>query len=263
MTPNPLDLRDVIGYVEGHIGTFHAKRLQKLERLDLHKLLVRKNPYLFRAKNVLTAETLVKSVLDAFLSSQEETLFGDFLEGIAVFVCGKVYGGEKPATNYLEGIDLVFENDGRVYIVEIKSGPNWGNSSQIKKMLLNFEAAKAVLEAERPGAEVVAVNGCSYGRESNFVQRGGAYLKLCGQDFWRFISANDELYVEIIEPLGHQAKQNNEEFQEKYAAIVNRFTFQFGREYCLPDGAIDWEYLVRWTSERRGNAVYPLDVWGK
>ena len=31
------------------------------------------------------------------------------------------------------------------YIVSIKSGPKWGNSSQIKKMVQNFKQAKRVL----------------------------------------------------------------------------------------------------------------------
>ncbi len=258
MIPNPLNLSDVTAYVEENIGTFHAKRLQKLEILQLKRLLVRKNPYLFKAKNILTAEGLVKSILDAFLSSQEETLFGDFLEGVAVFVCGKVYGGEKPLTSYLEGIDLVVEKDGRVYIVEIKSGPHWGNSSQIKKMLLNFERAKEILREKYPEQEIIAINGCSYGTEPNPIQRDGAYLKLCGQEFWKFISANDNLYTDIIEPLGHQAQQKNQAFLEAYAMIINRFTLEFGKEFCLANGVIDWAKLVRWVSERRAELNYPF-----
>lgn len=258
MTANPLNLQDVFEYVETHIETFHNKKLQKLERLTLNGLLVRKNPYLFKAKNIFTAEGLVRSILDAFLSSQEETLFGDFLEGVAVFVCGKVYGGVKPASD-LEGIDLIFTNDDTVFMVEIKSGPNWGNSSQIKKMLLNFENAKRILSPAYPEFNFVAVNGCSYGTEPNPYQRDGAYLKLCGQDFWRFISDNDDLYTEIIEPLGYQAKQRNEQFQEEYGKIINKFTLQFGSEYCLPDGTIDWAKLVRKISQRRKNTPYPLE----
>lgn len=259
MMPNSLDLRDVIEYVENNIGTFHAKRLQKIESLKLSTVLRRKNPYLFKAKHVLTAEALVRTVLDAYLSSQEETLFGDFLEGVAVFVCGKVYDGKKPSTSYLEGIDVVFENGGKVYIVEIKSGPHWGNASQIKKMMLNFANAKDILKEVYPSVEIIAVNGCCYGVEPNPIQKEGAYWKLCGQDFWRFISNNDELFVEIIEPLGHQARARNEEFDQAYAMIVNRFTLQFGNEYCLPNGMIDWERLVRWVSEWRNNTQYPFE----
>jgi len=255
---SPLDLRDVVEYVENNIGTFHTKRLQKIENLKLSTLLRRKNPYLFRTKYILTAEGLVRTVLDAYLSSQEETLFGDFLEGVAVFLCGKVFDGKKPSHFDLEGIDLIFENNEKLYIVEIKSGPYWGNSSQIKKMKLNFENARLKLKALRPDVEIIAVNGCCYGVEPNPTQ-DGSYWKLCGQDFWRFISNDDELYVKIIEPLGHQAKVRNEAFDQAYAMIINQFTLQFGNEFCLPNGMIDWEHLVRWVSERRNGSLFPLE----
>lgn len=43
-----------------------------------------------------------------------------------------------------EGVDLEFNKDGKKYLVSIKSGPNWGNSSQIKKMIDNFNKAKNI-----------------------------------------------------------------------------------------------------------------------
>lgn len=125
-----LRLNDVVLYVEKNIDSFHSKRIKNLESLKLSKILKRKNPYLFKAKNILTAQDLVKTLLDAHLSSQEETIFGEFLEGLSVFICGKVYNGRKSAA---EGIDLEFEKENIKYIVSIKSGPNWKNSSQIKK----------------------------------------------------------------------------------------------------------------------------------
>ncbi len=98
-----LNLSDVTYYVEKNISNFHKKRLENLNALELDTILKRKNPYLFKAKNVLTAQDIVKGLLDAHLSSQEETIFGEFLEGLAIFVCQKVYNGYKSSA---EGIDL-------------------------------------------------------------------------------------------------------------------------------------------------------------
>lgn len=131
--------QDVTNYVERNIGTFHSQRLENLKGLKLATILKRKNPYLYKAKNILTFQDLVENILDAHLSSQEETLFGEFLEGLAIFICSKVYNGKKSSA---EGIDLELEKDKVKYIVSIKSGPNWGNSSQIKKMLEQFRKAK-------------------------------------------------------------------------------------------------------------------------
>jgi hypothetical protein len=43
-------------------------------------VLKRKNPYLLKAKYILTAEQIVKNIIDAHISSNEETIFGDWLE---------------------------------------------------------------------------------------------------------------------------------------------------------------------------------------
>ncbi|MDE2635458.1 MAG: PmeII family type II restriction endonuclease, partial [Chloroflexota bacterium] len=78
-------LTAVQDYVEANIGAFHDKRMETVKEMPLRNVLKRKNPYLFKAK-AQDATQLIRSILDAFLSSQEETLFGEFLEGVAVFV---------------------------------------------------------------------------------------------------------------------------------------------------------------------------------
>lgn len=241
----PLSLNDVTKFVENNIGDFHKRRADSLRKLKLKKVLERKNPYLFKAKNINSAQDLVKVLLDAHLSSQEEAIFGEFLEKLAIFVCDKVYSGKKSSA---EGIDLEFEKDGIRYIVSIKSGPNWGNSSQIKKMKDNFIKAKRILRTGNPKLNIAAVNGCCYGRQGT--PDKGEYQKICGQDFWEFISGNSKLYLEIIEPLGHKAKEKNEEFMDEYSRILNLFTAEFYKQYCI-DGRINWEELVRLNSGRK------------
>jgi hypothetical protein len=63
-----LNLKDVLQYVEQNIGTFHQKRIHSLDDLKLSKVLKRKNPYLFKAKYVLTAEKIIKGLVDAHIS---------------------------------------------------------------------------------------------------------------------------------------------------------------------------------------------------
>lgn len=227
-------------FIEEHIPQFHAKRLQSLEGLQLKAVLKRKNPYLFKAKYVESAPDLVKQLLDAYLSSQEETVFGDFLESLAIEVCSRVYGGRKSTT---EGIDLEFDRDGVRHIVSIKSGPNWGNSSQIKKMREHFKQARRIYGQSK---HLIAVNGCCYGR--NAKPEKGDYQKLCGQTFWELISGEAAMYQDIIEPLGHQAKTSNEQFLAAYAKVINRFSAGFIGEFCQADGAIDWPKLVAFNA---------------
>ena len=242
---NPIVLNSVEKYVEENISIFHQKRIESLNTLKLSKILKRKNPYLFKAKNMLTAEQIIKGFLEAHISSNEEGIFGDWLEGLAIFINNIVYGGWKSG---IKGIDLEFDNDNNRYIVNIKSGPNWGNSSQIEKMKSDFNSAKRTLRTSNSKVNIIAVNGCCYGRDNN--PDKGSYFKYCGQQFWEFISGDSDLFVKIIEPLGHKAKERNDEFITSYSQIINLFTREFSNTYCKQNGNIDWEKLVRFNSER-------------
>jgi Type II restriction endonuclease EcoO109I len=239
-------LRKAKEFVAANIGpSFHEKRLDSLQALKLKQILKRKNPYLFRAKAVATAADLIKQLLDAHLSSNEETVFGDFLESLAIFICSQSYKGFKSTT---EGLDLEFSRDSQRYVVSIKSGPNWGNSRQIAKMIDDFNRARKIAGTR---ANLIAVNGCCYGQDANPHKEKGNYLKLCGQSFWELISGDEEIYKEIVEPLGYQAKQKNDVFYEAYAAVINRFTLDFSSEFCDVDGKINWGRLIEFNSARK------------
>lgn len=238
-----LNIQDVAQYVEKNIGTFHEKRIQSLDDLKLVKVLKRKNPYLFKAKFVLTADEIIRGIVDAHISSNEETIFGDWLEGLAIFINGKVFGGRKSG---IAGIDLEFDNDDIRYIVTIKSGPNWANSRQLIEMKASFITAQKTLRTSNSKIQVIAVNGCCYGRENK--PDKGTYYKYCGQKFWEFISGDSNLYIELIEPLGHQAKVRNDDFMKSYSQMINKFTKEFTTDFCDNDGAIDWDKLVKLNS---------------
>lgn len=137
-----LNLSDITNYVEKNIGVFHQKRIEKVESLKLRDVLKKKNPYLFRAKNVLIANDLIQGIAEAYLSSSEEGIFGDWLENLAIYINEKSFNGRKSG---ITGVDLEFDKDNIRYIVSIKSGSNWGNDSQIKKMVDNFNSARKVL----------------------------------------------------------------------------------------------------------------------
>lgn len=241
-----LNLLDVTQYVEQNIGVFHQKRIAGLNELKLKKVLSKKNPYLFKAKYILTAQDIIKSLTDAFISSQEEAIFGNWLEGLAIFINEKVFAGKKSG---ISGIDLEFDKDNFRYIVTIKSGPNWGNSAQIAKMVADFKTAKRTLRTSNSQLNITAVNGCCYGRDNN--PDKGDYFKYCGQQFWEFISGDENLYIKIIEPLGHQAKEKNDDFIFSYSKMINVFTKEFADNFCMADGAIDWERLVKFNSSKK------------
>lgn len=245
---NPLCLDKVNTYVNENIVDFHQRRIVSLETLRLDDLL-KKNPYLFKAKNITTAGDLIAGLLDARLSSSEEKLFGDFLEDLAIFIASKTCDGHKSTA---PGVDLEFENKGVHYIVSIKSGTNWGNSSQQSKLAEDLRKAVTRVKQSRHGANVQSILGICYGKTRTSYLRG--YLKVVGQNFWYLVSENEHLYTDIIEPIGYRAKEHNDAFYEQKARVINRFTREFIDRFCDSTGAIDWVRLVQFNS---GN--YDLD----
>ena len=159
----------------------------------------------------------------------------------------------RAATNLIqEGVDLEFVNGGVHYVVQIKSGPNWGNSSQQNRLQSDLRAAVNRVKTQKPGVDVRAVLGICYGKTRTNFLRG--YWKLVGQNFWHFISENDRLYIDIIEPIGYRAWEHNEEYRLNKVAVANRIAMGFLNEFCESSGAIDWDKLVEATC---GN--YDLD----
>jgi len=138
-------------------------------------------------------------------------------------------------------------------VVSVKSGPNWGNSSQQKKLAQDLRDAVIRVRQSRVAATVEPVLGICYGKtRTTYTKRG--YLKVVGQNFWYLISESQDLYTDIIEPIGYRAKEHNDAFYRQKDRVVNRFTKQFLDEFCDSTGAIDWVELVEFNS---GN--YDLD----
>ena len=166
---------------------------------------------------------------------------GDFLEGLAVFIAEQTSGGHKSTA---PDVDLEFLNNRVHYVVSVKSGPNWGNSSQQNQLEQDLKNAVRRLRQSHGRLNVQPVLGICYGKTRTTHMRRG-YMKVVGQNFWYFVSENKNLYTDIVEPIGHQAKENNERFAREKGKLANRLTKVFIEDYCDESGAIDWLKLVQ------------------
>jgi hypothetical protein len=234
-------------YIAQHIGEYHADRLTALDDLELATIIKRRNPYLFEVKNMNTAGDIVRAITDAHLSSSEETKFGDWLERLAIHMNKIAYGGHKATAG---DVDLEFKKDAKRYLVTIKSGPNWVNSSQKNQLKLGFNKARRRVKTSGGEDLLVAVEGICYGRTlPRFEYKAdGDYYRYCGQKFWDFITGDDQFYLAIIEPLAHKAKEKNEEFDANYQKKLNVFTKMFLGLFCDKNGDVDWDKLVKYVS---------------
>ena len=178
------------------------------------------------------------------MSSSEEKLFGDFLEDLAIFITSKTTSGHKSTA---PGMDLEFENNGLYHVVSIKSGPNWGNSSQHAGLATDFAHAERRLRQSAHIQTVQKILGICYGKTKTVTTNAG-YLKVVGQNFWTLISENQNLYIDIVEPVGYRAREHNEIYINERGRIANVLTKEFVERYCTADGVIDWAQLLEANS---------------
>ncbi|HYX14902.1 MAG TPA: PmeII family type II restriction endonuclease [Nostoc sp.] len=247
-----INLQELEQFIETDIiQPFYCSRLNSLQNQKLNKLLKTKNPYLFIAKNTNIAADYVKQMLDAFLSSSEETIFGGSLEKLAIFVNQKIYNGYKPPEGEFPSIDLIFDKDEFTYIVGVKSGGYWGNADSIRQMITNITLHHK--------SNIKLISGICYGtsgvnkcevKDKNKKGIDIFYYKYVGKDFWSLISGIDEFYTDIIEPLGKAIKGKDIAFKAEYDKKLNELTHGLLNDYCH-NNEIDWEKIVQFNSKPR------------
>jgi hypothetical protein len=238
--------REIERYVEEHISSFHVGRVNKIEKLILADLLKSKNPYLFRAKGLNTAPSYVKALLDAKLSSSEESIFGTFLEHLALFISGQTRGGRGSSAS---GLDIELLHQDTHYLIAVKSGVSWGNSSQWKTLRQEFSDALKRQKQRGGPVKLQPMLGICYGSVKR--SETGLYIKLVGQDFWELISGDPELYKTIIEPIGHKAHEENARFELGRKAVEERLTGEFAANFCHADDTINWGKIVELVSKNK------------
>jgi hypothetical protein len=151
-----LKMSKMYEYVNENTIELNRQKIKSLETINLNTLLPQ-NPYLLAGiKNITVVGDLIAGLLDAFLSSSEEKLFGDFLEGLAVFIAGETCSGHKSTA---PGVDLEFINNKIHYVISIKSGSSWGNSSQQDKLERDLKNAIIRVKQSKKGVNVQPVLG--------------------------------------------------------------------------------------------------------
>ena len=234
---------EVVKAIAHALDEFYGSLIEKIDGLDIIKIMKRKNPYLYRAKAMENASEIVENVLNAFVSSSEETIFGNcFFEPLAIAASG----GNKALA---EGIDImVQDNDSNtIYAVAVKSGPSVFNADSKKRQEQNFMAASKL--AQQAKARYEAVIGYAYGRKKESGRgKPKMYRELAGKYFWTELTGDDDFYLKIVHFMGELPEQYVAAYKESYNKAFNRLVREFSIKFCKKDGSIDWEKLVEFNS---------------
>lgn len=240
---NSYDEKEVVQAIATALETFYGTLIEKIDGLNIQKVMKRKNPYLYRAKAMESASEIVESVLTAFVSSSEETIFGNcFFEPIAIAASG----GNKALA---EGIDIMIQDNEANVIsaIAVKSGPSVFNADSKKRQEQNFMAASKL--AQQAKARYEAYIGYCYGKKKESGRgKPKMYQELAGKQFWQAITGDEDFYKKIITYMGTMPEQYVTEYKESYSKAANRLVREFSNSFCKEDGSIDWERLVEFNS---------------
>jgi hypothetical protein len=239
-----MDTRQLEKEIANCLGQFYDRRLSGLEKLQLRKVLSKKNPYLYRALGIEKASEIVEQIMAAHVSSSDETIFGNcFFEPLAKMASkGKVADGE--------GVDFVVETKAKFLAVAVKSGPNWGNADQHKRQSTNFDALRKRLYKIQKQFDPLC--GQSYGRQGSEPTDSARYRRRSGQAFWEEITGDPDFYLKLISLMRDVPAKNRPKYRTEWDQAVNRFSQEFMKDFCKPNGAIDWEKLTTFVSADKG-----------
>ncbi|MFV9503213.1 MAG: PmeII family type II restriction endonuclease [Oscillochloridaceae bacterium umkhey_bin13] len=234
------ELEQIVGEL---LDGFYRRRIQKLDGLQLKDALKRKNPYLFRAVGFQKASDIVEALLQAYMSSSDEGIFGDaFFEPLAQRVSGGAVGGA-------EGVDVMLEDERRHLAVAIKSGPAVFNAQSKRRQDQEFKALRSrLLKTQK---QFDALVGYCYGRKVAAPSGDRIFREASGQVLWQELTGDPDFYVRILRVMQDRPLRHKVDFDQAWAAAVNRFTAAFIQEFCHADGSINWEALLSFNSGAR------------
>lgn len=235
--------------IEQLLNTLYKKRFSKLEEVDLNRLL-KKNPFLFRSIGIDDPNELVVAMLDAFLSSSDETLFGnDFFEPLAYWTAknAQLNGDDKReavTVSSASGADLSIETATSYLAIAVKSGTNIFNSQSTKGQSSEFRELQARLR--KMGKEIRPIVGYGYGRHK--ATKASKNEKHAGQAFWHLLSGEENFYIRIFNTIGKYAIPHRQVYLQKYNKTKNRILKQLTINFVEDNGDLSWKKIIEYNS---------------
>ena len=207
------------------------------------QIFFRSNPFLLRSRSETNVRRVAVSIVSTHLTKSAQTVFGRKIEEIAIAICKHAKGGRKSG---ITGIDLEYDVHQTRFLVSIKSGENWGNSSQRKALVRNFNSARQVL-GQNKAISVRCVEGVCSGRSHDIDL--GTHRKVVGADFWYGISGWKGSMQKVMEIIGAHANNGLMEVQNNAADEI--VTFLRAHGVVDKNSSVNWNRLLAVITEQK------------
>jgi hypothetical protein len=216
------------------------KELQNVNRttIDFTKLLQKCNPFELVVQCRTTNE-VVDFIMGNHIKTSSATIWGLFLELIAVKICNSVLNGYKSNQTCT---DLEWVDQGKKHYRGFKSSPKWANADQ-KKTANNKD--KELREQVDFGSYKVLT---SYGKTAKRTNENN-FIQLSGQDAWEEISNDQDMYKKVMVGINNNSQIIGQFLNNIYTSDVDRSAKWFSDNFTT-DNQINSIKIVEYVSSR-------------
>ena len=207
--------------------------------INLPKLLTKCNPYSLVVK-CKTPEDIVDSILKTHQQTSSETIWGYYLETIAVKISEMELNGFKSKQVCT---DIEWEVDGKKHFRGWKSSPNWSNADQKRTVNRTEQELK---ESEDFGSFKVLT---SYGKTIKRNKDYNKFTQLSGQDAWEEISNDEEMYNKVMLAITNNSEKIGQFIDGIYISDRKK-SIDWVNENFTEDGRINYTKINKYVSGR-------------
>jgi hypothetical protein len=209
---------------------FLNKQKQMIESVTLEQGSV--NPLLAAALNINNTEDLIRYFIYQRMLTSIAGSFGNFIQKLLLYTSETIFKDDTQPQNGNTKWDLVVNRNNENFYLEIKSGPNTLNKTQINSYKRQIE-----VEENRNNKAYI---GETYGRRDDTTVTHNHFFSTAGKPFWEdrtkigkelweFVSEESEYHETLIKFLYVASKI--ELNGETINAIIEKRIFELNKEY--------------------------------
>jgi len=225
--------------IKKHHKKFQESRLKIIKKIKLSNIM-KKNPYLYAARNFQTSKELVDSILRDLITSSDETIFGDvFFEPLGMEI-------SKGNVSVGKGTDFSVETNSEIIVYSFKSGSNVQNASATEKQGQEFTETSQRLRKINKPVDNVRIHG--YGKSSSKAKSTKPFRQVSGQAAWNELSGCSDFFIFMNKIIQEESEKYgatyNQEYEKKLSEIINEFDLNFPAK----NGKINWDAVTEFNS---------------
>jgi hypothetical protein len=214
-------------------------KLVQRKKISFPNLLSKCNPYEM-VVNCNTVEVLVDIIMQSHKQISSKTIWGNYLELIALKVCNNKLNGFKSKE---ECTDLEWKEEGKNHYRGWKSSPNWCNSDQ--KKAVNIKESEIMVNEDFGSFKVLT----SYGKTTKKKTTKG-FTQLSGQDAWEEISGDSNLYNKVMIGIRINHKTIGQFLENIYISDRNKSIEWVSNNFTNEDNTINFIKINEYVSSR-------------